>query len=215
MERRTNKKIEQYLTKFKDDIKHKLFELNVLDKHLANQFMEYIYDYERLVFVKDDFCKRKRNNNEIPDDIRCIAELNNKEQCTRRKKDNSNYCGTHSKLDVIETSEKQNKNSVNLEQNETHLKDEEDIEFDSEEDIEGGGLPSCQNTKCNKYTAPPNSKQPLEKKIDVLTEDIGGIVYYMDKYNNLYKHEDILNDKKNPEIIGKGFQENGIWKLKI
>ena len=38
---------------------------------------------------------------------------------------------------------------------------------------------------------------------EVIAKDIHGIVYYIDEYNNVYKTEDILNEKKNPEIIAK------------
>ena len=38
---------------------------------------------------------------------------------------------------------------------------------------------------------------------EVIAKDIHGIVYYIDTYNNVYKTEDILNNKKNPEIIAK------------
>jgi hypothetical protein len=41
------------------------------------------------------------------------------------------------------------------------------------------------------------------KKIEVWVEDIKGISYYIDKYKNVYKTEDIFGNKDNPEIIGK------------
>jgi len=40
-------------------------------------------------------------------------------------------------------------------------------------------------------------------KGEVFAKEIHGIVYYIDKYNNVYKTEDILNNKQNPEIITK------------
>jgi len=40
-------------------------------------------------------------------------------------------------------------------------------------------------------------------KGEVFAEEIHGIVYYIDKHQNVYKTEDILNNKQNPEIIGK------------
>ena len=45
-----------------------------------------------------------------------------------------------------------------------------------------------------------------EKQIikgEVFAVDINGIVFYVDKHNNVYKTEDILNNKQNPEIITK------------
>ena len=41
--------------------------------------------------------KRKRNKHQIPLNERCLAKKSGGEQCTRRKKDGSNFCGTHIK----------------------------------------------------------------------------------------------------------------------
>ena len=46
---------------------------------------------------KDDFMKRKRVKNMVPVYERCCAKRANGQQCTRRKKDEYQYCGTHSK----------------------------------------------------------------------------------------------------------------------
>ena len=43
---------------------------------------------------------------------------------------------------------------------------------------------------------------PEFKKIDVWAEDIGGIIYYIDVNHNVYKSEDIMNNKT-PRIISK------------
>jgi hypothetical protein len=88
---------------------------------------------------------------------RCIAKRANGEQCTRRRKDDCEFCGTHYK-----------------------------------------GTPNglMQNQlECSEA----NSIQKLE----VFAEEIKGIVYYVDKFTNVYKTEDILSEKQNPEIIAK------------
>ena len=59
--------------------------------------LQYVYDFERLLLVKDDFIKRKRIKNAIPVTNRCNALRANNEQCTRRRKIGCEYCGTHSK----------------------------------------------------------------------------------------------------------------------
>jgi hypothetical protein len=41
--------------------------------------------------------KRKRNKHQIPLNERCLAKKSGGEQCTRRKKDVSKFCGTHIK----------------------------------------------------------------------------------------------------------------------
>lgn len=96
MERRINKKIETYITSFKDSIRDKAGELGLKNEQ-ANHLLQYIYDHDRLVFAKDDFMKRKRVKNVVPFFDRCCAKRANGEQCTRRKKVDDEYCGTHMK----------------------------------------------------------------------------------------------------------------------
>jgi len=45
----------------------------------------------------EDFLKRKRVKNNVPHCDRCLALRANNEQCSRRKKDDNDYCGTHMK----------------------------------------------------------------------------------------------------------------------
>lgn len=41
------------------------------------------------------------------------------------------------------------------------------------------------------------------KKKDVWTQDIGGIIYYIDNENNVYDSNDIMKSKVSPTVIGK------------
>jgi hypothetical protein len=97
MEKRLNKRIETYVTTFKDKIKEKITALDIGDKTKLNEFIEFVYEYERLVVGKDDINNRKRVKNSIPNVNRCCAKRANGEQCTRRRKENCEFCGTHSK----------------------------------------------------------------------------------------------------------------------
>jgi hypothetical protein len=97
MERRINKKIENYLAEFKENIKEKAIELGAKDTSF-HQLIQYIYDYDRLNLVKEDFMKRKRVKNVVHLSDRCCAKRANGEQCTRRRKDDTTeFCGTHLK----------------------------------------------------------------------------------------------------------------------
>jgi hypothetical protein len=105
--------------------------------------------------------KRKRVKNFVPIFDRCCAKRATNEQCTRRKKEGFEYCGTHIKgtpHGIIDTQ-------------------------DSEVKI---------NTQ----------------KIEVWAQDIQGIIYYIDKFNNVYQAEDIVVNKLNPKIIAK-YIKNG------
>jgi hypothetical protein len=82
MERRLNKKAEVYVTNFKDDIKQKAMVLGLITNDSTNQLIQYIYDYDRLSFTKEDFQKRKRVKNVVPFFDRCCAKRASIEQCT-------------------------------------------------------------------------------------------------------------------------------------
>jgi hypothetical protein len=136
-------------------MKNKIAELDFQEKNKVNELVEFLYEYERLTIQKDELSKKKRSKNDIPSPNRCIAKRANGEQCTRRKKEECDFCGTHSKgtpQGLFQTTSQPKKNNENLE---------------------------------------------------VFVEEIKGIVYYIDKYNNVYKTEDILGGLENPHIISK------------
>ena len=161
MERRINKKLEGYVTSFKDSIRNKISELDLDDKIKINDLLEHVYDYERLVLSKDDLIKRKRIKNSIPINNRCNAKRANGEQCTRRRKDECEFCGTHVK-----------------------------------------------GTPHGFIQLNSNGEELSERKIEVVAEEILGIVYYIDNLNNVYRTEDILEGKTNPEVIAKCVRNN-------
>ena len=97
MERRLNKKLESYITTLKDSIRDKVTQMGMSKNEQANQLLQFIYDYDRHSFNKEDFQKRKRVKNFVPIFDRCCAKRASNEQCTRRKKEDSEYCGTHMK----------------------------------------------------------------------------------------------------------------------
>jgi len=161
MERRLNKKAETYISTFKDNIREKATQLGLLkDFPQTNALLQYIYDYERLTFDKEDFQKRKRVKNFVPHFDRCIAKRASCEQCTRRKKEGHEYCGTHIKGTPHGVVDAQNETKVNT------------------------------------------------QKVEVWVQEIQGIVYYIDKSNNVYQAEDIMLNKVNPKIIAK-YVKNG------
>ena len=94
MERRINKKIYNYIQNFKSDIVEKIKSDNT---NIQAEVINYIYNYNKLEINHDDLTKRKRVKNTVPIFERCCAKRANGEQCTRRKKTNCNFCGTHSK----------------------------------------------------------------------------------------------------------------------
>ena len=98
------------------------------------------------------------------EDIETNFESSN-EQCTRRKKEESEYCGTHMK-----------------------------------------GTPH--GIMDNQGEAKTNTQ-----KVEVWAQDIQGIVYYIDKNNNVYQAEDIVGNKTNPKIIAKYLKVGEIYSI--
>ena len=99
MENRINSLIADWSVSFKDNI---IKELNSYDKSRpleqhVQQFVSYLYDYEKLKLKKEHFQKRKRARNVVPFHERCIACRAKGDQCTRSKKDDNDFCGTHMK----------------------------------------------------------------------------------------------------------------------
>jgi hypothetical protein len=165
MERRLNKKLDAYISLFKDNIRDKVTKMGMIKDENINQILQYVYDYERLTFSKEDFQKRKRVKNFVPIYDRCCAKRASNEQCTRRKKEGSEYCGTHLKGTPHGIVDMQNE-----EKNTTH-------------------------------------------KVEVYAQDIQGIVYYIDKNNNVYQAEDIAMNKVNPKIIAKYVKTGDVYSI--
>jgi hypothetical protein len=123
MEKRINKKISEHLSSFKDNIRDKVTQLNLTKYDEINQLIQYIYDYDRLCLGKEDFMKRKRVKNVVPFFDRCCAKRATNEQCTRRKKDGIDYCGTHMKGTPHGIIDNQNESKTNTQKIEVWAQD--------------------------------------------------------------------------------------------
>ena len=165
MEKRLNKKIETYVTTFKDDIRDKMNELKFAESEKTNELVEFVYDYTRLCLAKDDLIKRKRIKNSIPQMNRCSAKRASGEQCTRRRKEGFEFCGTHAK-----------------------------------------GTPHGLAQACD-------TNGIVLQKLEVVAEEVCGIVYYIDAFHNVYNTEDIMEGKQNPRIVAKYERCNGRFTI--
>jgi hypothetical protein len=47
------------------------------------------------------------------------------------------------------------------------------------------------------------------------TQDIHGIIYYLDEFLNIYNTEDVVTNKQNPRIIGKATQINNVFSITL
>lgn len=120
MEKKVRTKIDEYILGFKQNIKEIIDknEFVILNKNgddVTNTTVEMIYDFKQLDLTKDDFQKRKRTKNTIPNYERCCALRLNGDRCTRKKKDKEEFCGTHLKgkpYGIIEETQAVEKNKI-------------------------------------------------------------------------------------------------------
>jgi hypothetical protein len=165
METHINDKINESFSDFKKDLKRFIMNMKANHETTAPIF-DFIDAYDIVKITKQDFVKRKRVKNIVPQYDRCIAKIANNEQCTRRKK-NDLYCGTHIK-----------------------------------------GLPHGE-------IANYKEQESEFKKITVTAKDIRGIFYYIDENMNVYDTEDVLNGKKNPNIVAQYVITNGEYHIPV
>jgi len=163
MESRINAKLQNYTQKFKQSC------IDQLNEHPDNpqQVIQYILDYPIFTVDTEDLQKRKRTRNAVPICDRCVANRINNTQCTRRKQNEYEFCGTHIK-----------------------------------------GQPYG---VVHKETAEPN--KILIKNVEIWNEEINGIHYYIDNNENVYKTEDILENKPNPTVITQYVKQNDKYTI--
>jgi hypothetical protein len=154
MEKKIQNKACEYVDNLKEQLESILMNCHSLNNEDKNKLENFLNNYPNLVYEKTDFQRRKRVKNVVPIYDRCLAKRANGERCTRRKKDELQFCGTHSK-----------------------------------------GQPHGIITN--------NEEIKSVKKITLHTQDIKGIIYYIDDFNNVYDSNDIMNNSNNPKVIAK------------
>ena len=100
MENRITHKVNAYINELKTDALTRVEQ--VINGEQSNDVKinilnNYLLDYKPFALTKQDLQKRKRTKNTVPVYDRCGAKRANAEQCTRRKKEGEQYCGTHTK----------------------------------------------------------------------------------------------------------------------
>ena len=195
MERRISGKIDAYIIDLKDALSSKIRELgtaasaaaasesgtgtgtgsdncvaNTTIDQLCKQLTTFVYEYEKLKLTKEDFMKRKRVKNTVPIQER-LAKRANGEQCTRKKKEGCDYCGTHTK-----------------------------------------GVPCSIMDDVNENG--DSKLKSNQQSVNIWVQNIKGIEYFIDGSQNVYKHEDVINNSTNPRIIAKySKSESGAFSI--
>ena len=163
MEKRLKKRVEEYILDFKEHLKERLINSSLKDTNECSELVKYIYDYKRLTIDHTDFVKRKRSKNVVPLFERCSALRANNEQCTRRKKKDCDFCGTHLKGSPYGVANLNNSNSNN---------------------------------------------EVTSRSVEIWTQEINGILYYIDNNKNVYSMTDIMSNKENPRVIASYEKNN-------
>jgi hypothetical protein len=94
--KRLNDKNRHMFSEFADDLTKMMIEYDISDE-CRTKIKCFVANYQFGSFSDDDLKKRKRNTHVVVTSDRCSAKRSNGEQCTRRHKDGSQYCGTHNK----------------------------------------------------------------------------------------------------------------------
>ena len=97
METRVKNKVETHLTSFKSELLKLIESIESYEIGDKNKLRNLVECYPAPNLTKEDFNKRKRTKNNIPLFDRCMACKQNGTQCTRRRKADLKYCGTHEK----------------------------------------------------------------------------------------------------------------------
>lgn len=56
-------------------------------------------------------------------------------------------------------------------------------------------------------------EQPKSHMVEVFAQSIKGIVYYIDKYQNVYNTEEIMSNKQNPAVVAKWEKHGEIYTI--
>jgi hypothetical protein len=158
-----NTTIQNYVFKLKADTVKYAQSLNIASDEKVGAVLQFVCDYDRLILTAEDFAKRQRIKNVVAPELRCNGKRGSGNQCTRRKQEGKEYCGTHSK-----------------------------VNYESA---------SASNLLCEEASA--------TETLEVWSEEINGIMYYIDKRGNVYDASDVVCNKPSPKVLGKYGKETG------
>lgn len=94
MEKRVQDKVTEHINAIKSTLSQWATE-NMEDERLRQQLLNLIAAQTTVELKKEDFSRRRRTTNNVPKFNRCSARLHAGTQCTRRKRDGCDFCGTH------------------------------------------------------------------------------------------------------------------------
>jgi hypothetical protein len=169
MERRINSLIADYIKKMKSDTMKYAQQLNITGNNGVQDVLQFVSDYERLELKEEHFAKRQRIKHVVAPEKRCNGRRGEGTQCTRRKQDGKEYCGTHMKTSAL-----------------------------------------CELSNDDASASTSSMETSLTKTLEVWSEEIKGIMYYVDVRGTIYDAEDIVCNKPSPRVLGTYNKETGV-----
>lgn len=90
-----NSRINEYFEKMAHDVE--MIASSYESTPAIESILKYIRDYPLLHLEKEEIQRKKRQNTIVPSHLRCVAKCGKGERCSRRKQEDSMFCGTHLK----------------------------------------------------------------------------------------------------------------------
>lgn len=192
MEKTINQHIDAYFSKFKNDIQLKSINLDFSEKDKMNELLEYVFEYEKHILPKEIFVKKtKAIPSQQSSQSSLISTVQEEERCVamRKQGDRCNRKRTKGNMYCGTHCIKHIQQGCGLGQ---------EICVSSE-----GNMNQCviSNNLDNVH-------------LEVIAQEIQGIIYYVDKDLNVYNTEDIFKNLNNPKIIAKAVQlGNNVYSI--
>lgn len=192
MEKVINQHIDTYFSKFKNDIQLKSINLDFSEKDKINELLEYIFEYEKQNLPKEIFMKKTKvtSSQQQSSQYSLTPTVQEEERCVamRKQGDRCNRKRTKGNMYCGTHCIKHIQQGCGLGQ---------EISISNEGNI-------------NQYIISNSDNIHLE----VIAQEIQGIIYYMDKELNVYNTEDIFKNLNNPKIIAKAVQlGNNVYSI--
>ena len=170
-----NRQIDSYLIQFKQGVKSKITDLQFQEKEKICDLLEYVWEYPKFQFQKEDVTMFVKKQEKKTLDINSTKQGGTISSATALTPEEQ--CIANRSSDGVQCTRKKKKGSQYCG---THAKIENRVKQHS-----------------------PETTSTVSNKMEVSAEDIHGIIYYIDTFNNVYHTEDILEGKENPRIIAK------------
>lgn len=204
MEQRVNERAEQYVVEWKERFAQLAETMEKTPDVL--RLMQFMCDYERLVFTQEDLQKRIRAKPAACGTAQCFAKSSNGQRCTRRRRSPEDlYCGTHLKgipygaFKPCGVGASGDPSSGGTSSGGSG----------SRSGTSSGGRSGRSGAGWGDGEGRDEGEDEDGGETSIFTREILGIVYYVDRHNQVYQAEDVLHGYAQPRVIGHCVSADG------